>query len=144
VLTGECLCKSVRFEIDSKLGPVIYCHCSMCRRGSGSAFASNASVDANAFRIAAGEEHIAEYQSSPGNFRAFCSRCGSLLYGRMDAYPQIRRVRLGSLADDPGRRSIAHIWVGSKSTWFEITDKLEQFEEEPPAWYCSTGTATRV
>jgi len=48
------------------------------------------------------------------------------------------------LDDDPSRRSIAHIWVGSKSLWFEITDKLEQFEEEPPAWYCSTGTSMRV
>jgi hypothetical protein len=136
MLMGRCLCGSVQVQIDAALGPIVYCHCSMCRRASGSAFATNASVPADAFRIQAGAELVTEYRSSPQGVRAFCSRCGSPIYGRDLASPDHRRVRLGSLDDEPGCRSVAHIWVGSKSTWFEITDGLERFDEEPPAAYC--------
>ncbi|HUI25404.1 MAG TPA: GFA family protein [Candidatus Kryptonia bacterium] len=139
MITGRCLCGGVRFEVAATLGPVIYCHCSMCRRASGSAFATNASVRTDGFRITAGRELITEYESSPQQFRGFCSRCGSPLYGRQAAFPQMRRVRLGTLEGDPGTRSVAHIWVGSKSAWFEITDELEQFDEEPPIEYCAPG-----
>ena len=82
MITGKCLCGKVRYEIDGRLGPVVYCHCSMCRRATGSAFATNASVRANEFRVVAGSELISEYESSPSNMRAFCSRCGSPLYCR--------------------------------------------------------------
>jgi hypothetical protein len=127
----------VRFEIDEDLGPIIYCHCSMCRRASGSAFASNASVRSASFRITSGKELLTEYQSSPDGVRAFCSRCGSTVYGRSLSIPSFRRVRLGTLDGDPGNRSGANIWMGSKAPWFEVTDHLERFEEEPPVSYCA-------
>ena len=70
MLTGRCLCGDVRFEIDGELGPAVECHCSMCRRASGTAFAVNATVDAAGFRITAGGVAIREYESSPGYGRA--------------------------------------------------------------------------
>ena len=139
MLHGRCLCGSVRFEIDVPLGAVVYCHCSMCRRASGTAFATNASIRTEGFRIVAGEEVIAERESSPNSFRAFCSKCGSPLYGRNSVYPQMRRVRLGTLEDDPGVRPSAHVWVGSKAAWYEIKDDLKQFEREPPVSYLMPG-----
>lgn len=135
MLTGRCMCGGVRFEIDGHLGPVVYCHCSMCRHATGSSFATNASVRTEHFRIVSGRELIKEYESSPGNLRAFCSRCGSPLFGTVADIPSIRRVRLGTLDNVEGAKSVAHIWTGSKSEWFDITDHLEQFEEEPPARY---------
>jgi hypothetical protein len=140
VLTGKCLCGGVRFEIDSALGPVIYRHCSMCRRASGSAFATNASVRADGFRIVAGRELISEYASSPSSRRRFCSLCGSPLFGSILSHPVIRRVRLGAIDSDPGARSAAHIWIGSKSPWFEITDHLEHLDEAPPPAYLAPGS----
>jgi len=139
MLTGRCLCGGVRFEIDGHLGPVIYCHCSMCRHANGSSFATNASVRTEEFRMITGRQLVREDESSPGNLRAFCSKCGSPLYGTVADVPSIRRVRLGTLDNAEGVKSVAYIWVGSKSDWFEITDILEQFEEEPPSSYCATG-----
>lgn len=132
MLTARCLCEGVRFEITGKLGPVVYCHCSQCRRASGSAFAANADLHTRDVRWISGRELVQEYESSPGQFRAFCARCGSPLYSRVDADPAVIRVRLGSLDGDPGRRSQAHYWVGSKAPWFEISDALPRFEEAPP------------
>jgi hypothetical protein len=50
MLEGGCLCGEVRFRITGKLGPLAYCHCKMCQRASGSAFAANASVRTRHFR----------------------------------------------------------------------------------------------
>jgi len=135
MLNGRCQCGGVRFEIDGALGPVVYCHCSMCRHANGSSFATNASVRTEEFRIVAGRELIKEYESSPGNLRAFCSNCGSPLYGTVAKVPSIRRVRLGTLDKADGAKSVAHIWTGSKSEWFDISDDLEQFREAPPQKY---------
>src|SRR5260370_41252574 len=104
MLTGRCQCGGVRFEIDGRLGPVVYCHCSMCRHANGSSFATNASVRTEEFRIVAGRGLIKEYESSPGNMRAFCSKCGSPLYGTVAEIPTIRRVRLGARGKTDGRK----------------------------------------
>src|SRR5258708_33128625 len=84
MITGRCICGNIRYEIDGRFGPIVYCHCSMCRRATGSACATNASVRVNEFRVVVGSELISEYESSPSNKRAFCSRCGSPLYCRKD------------------------------------------------------------
>jgi hypothetical protein len=78
-----------------------------------------------------GEDLLREFESSPGVFRAFCSRCGSPIYSRREADPNTYRLRLGLLTDDPERRPLAHFWVGSKARWFDISDDLPQFELGP-------------
>jgi hypothetical protein len=134
MLTGHCLCGDVRFEISGGLGPIIYCHCSRCRRASGSAFATNASVRMDEFRVVAGQDQVTEYESRPGSFRGFCSRCGSPVYVR-HAERGVTRVRLGTIDGDPGARPVAHIWTGSKAAWDDSVVGLEQFEEAPPIRY---------
>ena len=133
MIDGGCLCGGVRIRITGRLGPAGFCHCSQCRRASGSAFAANAPVRTRYLEIASGASLVTEFESSPGKFRAFCSRCGSPLYSRRDDEPGIRRIRLGTLDGDPGRRPMAHVWVRSKAPWFEITDDLPRFDEAPPA-----------
>jgi hypothetical protein len=134
MLTGSCLCGSVRFQIDGKLGPAGYCHCSQCRKASGSAFAANAPVRRKYHSFLRGEDSIREFESSPGKFRAFCSHCGSPVYSRLDAEPETLRIRLGTLDQDPGRRPLVHVWVGSKAPWHTISDDLPRLEKGiPPA-----------
>ena len=132
MLEGGCLCSGVRFAIDGKLGPAGYCHCKQCQRASGSAFAANAPARTRYFRLLSGSELVCEYESSPGKFRAFCRRCGSPLYSRRDREPELRRIRLGTLDGDPGRRPLAHVFVGSKAPWYTIHDSLPQYEAGLP------------
>src|SRR5205809_2866492 len=130
-MNADCLCGGVRIEITGKLGPVVHCHCSRCRKASGTAFATNADVRRRYWTFLSGEDLIREFESSPGVFRAFCTRCGSPLYSRRPDAPDVLRIRLGILNDDPQRRLLAHFFVGSKAPWFEITDGLPQFAEGP-------------
>ena len=126
MIRGRCLCGSVQYEIRGEVGPIDLCHCSYCRRASGSAFASNASIHRADFSLNSGEELIREYEASPGKFRSFCGRCGSPLYARHVKAPDWLRIRCGTLTDDPGSRPQGHYDVASKAPWYAIEDDLPQ------------------
>jgi len=128
---GACLCGGVAYEIDGEIGPIVYCHCSMCQRWTGTAFRARASVKKAEFRFLRGAELISEYRSSSNTIRRFCRVCGSPLVNSWDPEPDSYGLAIGTLATDPGHRPRCHIYVGSKAPWYEITDRLPQFEAEP-------------
>ena len=72
MLTGSCLCGGVKYEIDTEIGKITACHCSLCRKMSGSAFSSGATIPARSFQYVAGKELLKQWESSPGYFREFC------------------------------------------------------------------------
>jgi len=128
MIRGSCLCQGVRFEIVGKLSAASHCYCSMCRKAHGAAFATYAAAKAEEFRVVSGEELITRFRSSAGIVRTFCARCGSTLQWLRESKPEIVDIALGVLDDDPGVRPAAHIYVGSKAPWYEITDGLPQHE----------------
>jgi len=128
VLRGSCLCGKIQYEVRGPLGPAVYCHCSQCRKASGSSFATNASISVDQFRITRGAELLREHESSEGAKRCFCSECGSPIIKRYESSPDSVRLRLGTLDSDPGAKPVAHIFVGSKAPWVELTDDLPQHE----------------
>jgi hypothetical protein len=65
MIKGGCLCGGVRFEID-EARLLTYCHCSNCRQLSGAHVASYVHVDADKFRLVAGEDLIQTFQSASG------------------------------------------------------------------------------
>ena len=87
MLKGGCLCGDIRHELDSPLGPIGICHCSRCRKSSGTAFAVNATIDKAGFRLVAGAASLAQFASLPGVTRIFCRRRGSPIYSRRDSAP---------------------------------------------------------
>jgi len=126
MIRGSCLCGAVKYEVDGSLGGAVNCHCSMCRKAHGAAFASYARVDKKAFAFVSGADRISSYQSSADVIRTFCSRCGSTLQFMRLTRPDTFWIALGTMDDDPGVRPERHIYVDSKAPWFDITDGLEQ------------------
>ncbi|HVT36896.1 MAG TPA: GFA family protein [Nevskiaceae bacterium] len=122
---GSCLCGGVRFQIDAPLNEIGMCHCAMCRKASGTAFATNAPVPEDKLRIS-GAELLSSYESSPGKQRVFCSRCGSPIYSRSAKRPGVVRIRVGTLDTPVGRVPDYHFWVQDKADWYEIRDGLPQ------------------
>lgn len=126
MITGQCLCGAVRYRIRAAPLVMYHCHCSQCRRASGSSFATNILIRSEHFELSSGEDTLAWFESSPGKRRHFCSRCGSPIFSASEATPQLRSVRCGTLDIDPGLRPSGHFHVGSRAPWFEITDGLPQ------------------
>lgn len=131
-LRGSCLCRVIQYEIQGGLGLVIHCHCSMCRKVTGAAFRTRASVRADSFQWIDGEQLLGRYESSPGQTRTFCSRCGSTLITLFRDHPDFLGLALGTLDDDPNAEAAAHVHVASKAAWYTITDALPQFAEALP------------
>jgi hypothetical protein len=135
MVRGSCLCGDVAWEAAGQFDLMSHCHCSMCRKTHGTAFATWVATETSGFRMVRGGDGVARYESSPGFHRCFCARCGSSV-PRVpeDGEPGGERVFVpaGCLDDDPGVRPLSHIFVGSKAPWFEITDDLPRFDAYPP------------
>ena len=127
---GSCLCKEVEYEIAGSPAQAGHCHCSMCRKWSGSALLTFAGVELRDFRWIRGEDLIARFPSSSGFARVFCGRCGSNLAAwPTDPAAEQIWIMMGTLDGDPGLKPSAHIFVGSKAPWFDIADALPQHPE---------------
>jgi hypothetical protein len=129
-IQGGCLCGAMRYEVDGPLTEVGNCHCSMCRRFHGAAFATYAKIGVEHFRWLSGHDLLTVYETSPGIGWAFCRICGSSLGVPLQG--KLSEITLASLDTDPGVRPAEHIFVGSKAAWFEITDTLPQHDTWPP------------
>jgi len=129
MLNGACMCGRVQYEITAEPRFMYQCYCGKCRAASGASFAANIIVDADRFRITAGKESVAAFESSPNKFRHFCSVCGSPIYSQGEKTKQVVSVRCGTLQQDPGTRVAYHAFVASKAPWVDIHDNQPQFSE---------------
>ena len=129
MLSGKCMCGRVKYEVTAKPRFMYECHCGKCRAASGASFVTNIIVDADRFKITAGKEKLASYESSPGKLRHFCSVCGSPIYSQGEKTKQVVSIRCGTLQQDPGTRVAYHAFVASKAAWVAIHDDLPQFDD---------------
>jgi len=128
-LAGQCLCGAVRYEVQDEFSYSLICHCSQCRRATGSAFKPFAGIERHKLKIAGGEDNIMRYGDAITH-DVHCRICGSLLFSVVRD-SQYAHVTLGTLVDTPAVRPTAHIFVGSKAAWDIIADDLPQHVEFP-------------
>ena len=128
---GSCLCGAVSYEITGELGDAYFCHCQRCRKASGSAYASNARIQPDQFKLLSGAEVLQTYlNEQTGLMRKFCGNCGSPIVSERTS-PAVLAIRLGSLDTPLAKGPKAHIFVASKAQWDHIGDELPQFAERP-------------
>ena len=132
MIRGSCLCGSVKIEIAHAVGPFELCHCGRCRKITGSAFFATLGALREDVRLVQGGDLIKTYEapireSPPGYRSCFCGRCGSPVPDLNSASSWLE-IPAGLVDDDPQIRPDRHIFVDVKSTWFDITDKLPQFD----------------
>jgi len=124
---GSCLCGAVTYEISGTIEDIVFCHCSLCRKAQGTAFATNGLVNENEFFLH-GEENLSAYESAPSNIKYFCSKCGSPIMNKSKKRPAKVRIRLGSIEGDIKEKPSAHIFASSKANWDHILDDIPQYD----------------
>lgn len=120
---GGCLCGAVRYEVAGPLRPVVFCHCTQCRRSTGHFMAATAAWHRD-FRLLAGEE-LRWYASSDSARRAFCGRCGSTLFWQANGRDYLS-IAAGTLDGATGLMSAWHIHVADKGDYYPLEDDLPQ------------------
>ena len=132
-IEGSCLCGGIRYEASGPLTAVGRCHCRECRKASGAEYATNGAVERGSFRIVAGESLLGAFESSPGQERCFCTRCGSPILKRYADDPDNVRIRLGCVDTPIEEKPVVHVFVSEKLDLTEIDDGLPCFATRPGA-----------
>ena len=126
---GSCLCGAVRFTINAEIKDIVCCHCSLCRKAQGSAFATNGNVEMKKFNFISGQNNLTSYKTSETQSKLFCKTCGSPIMSKNSLTPDMIRVRLGTIESDIVERPEAHIFVASKANWENISDNIPQYDK---------------
>ena len=131
ILTGGCQCGGVRYEVSAeKPYRTHVCHCTDCRKQSGSAFSVTWIIPKDSFRLTQGALKVitSEAQSGRAKRGAFCPDCGSRIYNEIDLRPGLLSIKPGTLDDASGLAPTRHVWVQSKLPWVDIPEGAEVFE----------------
>jgi hypothetical protein len=131
MIGGSCLCGAVRYELTEAPVWAHACHCSRCRKSSGSAYAPNLFVPLGALRWVQGETELRRFRPPEAErfTHVFCARCGSTLpFENPDR--GLVGVPMGTLDVDPEYALRAHIFVGSKAPWETIADALPRHPDK--------------
>lgn len=131
-VTGSCLCGAVSYNITGNLGIFQYCHCSRCRKFTGSAHASNILVAPEHFSWLKGEDHVCRYE--PENTRhfatSFCKTCGSSLPWAAKSGKAVV-IPAGTLNEHPGIEPVQNVFCGSRAQWYVSASSLPEHEALP-------------
>jgi hypothetical protein len=132
---GSCLCGGVRFEVELPFRRANHCHCSRCRKHSGSFGGTQGRIAREQVRLLAGEELLTVYEPAPGAARkVFCGHCGSSVFGGFWPDGDDVSIRFGSLDGDPQIKPQYHSYVDSRAPWDELPDDgLPRYPQAPPA-----------
>jgi hypothetical protein len=125
MLSGSCLCGGVAYEVDATVGRIVHCHCETCRKTHATAFSSLTAVPRDRFRWIRGHDLLAAFESSPGKFRRFCSRCGSHIVAERVNQPTVM-LRLGCLDTAVEGGAQVHIWRSDGASWYDPEHALPE------------------
>lgn len=123
-VTGSCLCQKVRFEIEGNFDAFYLCHCSYCRKDTGSAHAANLFAKGAKLIWLAGEADTKTF-TVPGtrHSKCFCRECGSALpRSEMDGGMIV--LPAGSIDEGKLEKPDAHIMMARKADWDDGLDEV--------------------
>jgi len=130
---GSCLCQAVTYQFQGPEYIFQYCHCSRCRKFTGSAFASNILVDPKQFEWLSGEDLVGQFDHPDAKHFAtcFCKQCGSSLPWLSQSGTAII-IPAGTLDEDPGIKPTQNIFWKDRAPWCASVDALPQYDELQP------------
>jgi len=131
-VSGSCFCNEVSYEIKGNMGIFQYCHCSRCRKFTGSAHAANLFVAPADFGWLSGEASVGKYDPPETKYfaTAFCNICGSSLPW-LSKSGQAMIIPAGSLDTDPGIKPSHNIFCGSRPAWYTAASSLPEHDQMP-------------
>ena len=130
---GKCLCGACCYVITGQKPKAMYlCHCSRCRKETGTLHGANVFFDKAQLLWEKGHDNITYFRlGDTRKQRAFCTICGSPL-PRQDGECDVI-LPAGTLDKDVFLQSTptAHIFYASRSSWEDKIMDLKQFDELP-------------
>ena len=123
MMSGHCLCGSVRFTAEKVETDHHVCHCGMCRRWSGGSGFCGANAEGVHFD---NRESIGTFVSSEWADRGFCRSCGTTLYYFLKpthAYV----MSVGTFDDQTPFRLVREIFIDRKPDGYAFAGDHERW-----------------
>jgi hypothetical protein len=128
---GSCQCGSVRFRISGTFERFFLCHCSRCRKDTGSAHGANLFSATASIEWLSGRDNIRTYRiPETRHEKAFCIECGSAL-PRVAGNGAMLIVPAGSLDEAIGIRPTSHICFASRADWDDHLEDVPKLDGLP-------------
>jgi hypothetical protein len=133
ILKGSCLCGAVKYVVTGEAKRFYHCHCSRCRKATGTGHASNLFVQPGTLEWLGGEELVRTYKVPEAQrfANAFCTTCGSRLPREAKAMGFVV-IPAGSLDVEPPIGPQARIFTGSRAQWSCPDGEMTAYEDYPP------------
>lgn len=131
---GGCLCGSVRYRVTGQPNLAAVCHCTRCKRMTGSAFSIPAYFDDSVVQITRGVLKTYECRSDETNRWLkieFCPSCGTTVTWTAEWAPRGRGIAVGTLDDPNWIKPARHIWTRSALHWMAFPAAAERIETQP-------------
>ena len=129
---GGCDCRAVRYRMESAPLFVHCCHCRWCQRGSGSAFALNAMIEADRVTSLGEPPELVNTpsESGSGQLIARCRKCKVAVWSHYaGAGPVVTFVRVGTLDNPDLLPPDIHIFTASKQPWVVLPEGVPAVAE---------------
>ena len=129
-LSGSCLCGAIKFKVTPPIAGFRYCHCSRCRKATGSAHAANMFVPEKQFQWVEGESAVKRFDM-PGAQRFavwFCQNCGTRVPHKIKT-TQNMLIPAGLLEEAPDMLPENSIFWESRAKWYVAPDAIPKFGE---------------
>ena len=133
ILKGSCLCGAVKFEVSGAPTRFYHCHCSRCRKVTGTGHASNIFLQPATLSWLSGDElvHVFKVPEAKRFTNSFCATCGSRL-PRQAKDSDMVMIPAGSLDDAAPIAPQARIFFESRAHWSCTDDVIPVYAEFPP------------
>lgn len=131
-IPGSCLCGEVRYQFTDNIKVFQYCHCSRCRKFTGSAHGANIIVDPEDFEWLSGETLVGRFEQPDAKYFAtsFCKQCGSSLPWLTKSGTAMV-IPAGTLDEDPVARPVHNIYYADKASWYTDVCDLVKYDALP-------------
>lgn len=132
VIKGGCLCGAVRFENRTQPQLVGHCHCTDCRRSSGTGHSTHAVVPEAGLTVT-GKVTFYESTADSGNRvrRGFCGICGSPLLSTNSAMAGVAFLRVSALDDPEVVNPQMIVYASRAPSWDKMDPTLPAFATMP-------------
>lgn len=122
---AECVCGTVRIEVDFPARWAWHDHSVASRRAHGAAYATYVGSWRSRFRVTEGMTKIRRFKDpTAGTLRSFCARCGTpLLYERTGS-PHMVNIPRALFSGRTGRQPRYHIAIEESPEWAYLGERL--------------------
>ena len=132
-LKGSCLCGAVKYEVTGEPKRFWHCHCTRCRKATGTGHASNIFLQPASLKWLSNEEQLRLFKVPEAKrfTNAFCATCGGRMPRQVKDTDAVI-IPAGSLDDEAPLKPQGRIFYGSRASWSCEADALPVHSEYPP------------